>query len=151
MFWKNTVSQKNFLPWGSLLCLLAAIGLFMGIKYKLQSISQIPRSSQQNCVFCNIDPEKFVLEKESLFVIHDIAPRAKTHLLIIPKNHIRNMKNVSPVEDALFWKELLVTIQELSTRLKNEQSFALENHNEKRGKQTVFHLHWHFLSADTLD
>ena len=61
------------------------------------------------------------------------------------------MKDVDPKLDGPFWQELLVTIQELGAKLTDEQAFALENHNGARAKQTVFHLHWHFLSDNYFD
>lgn len=160
MFFKNFFPQyRSCLRYG-LFLLLGVIGSYFAISRGVPELQRLVRTNgsvskteglgSPKCIFCNISPTSFVLEKESLFVIRDIAPRAKTHLLIIPKRHVRNTKSLNPELDFLFWRELLLTVQQLAATLDGEQSFVLENHNEKKGKQTVFHLHWHFLSDDLL-
>ncbi|WWC60557.1 uncharacterized protein I303_103131 [Kwoniella dejecticola CBS 10117] len=43
------------------------------------------------CIFCNVSKEKgfnIVYEDEELIAFHDRTPRAKVHLLIIPRRHL---------------------------------------------------------------
>ncbi len=44
-------------------------------------------------------PTSFVYEDDLIIVIHDIHPKAKTHLLIIPKKCIPTINHIQP-EDA---------------------------------------------------
>ena len=50
-------------------------------------------SDSPSCVFCRIRdhelPGDFVFEDDRAFVIRDVNPKAPTHLLVIPKEHIR--------------------------------------------------------------
>ncbi len=56
-----------------------------------------------NCLFCRIlrneIPAKKIYEDEHTFAFEDINPQAPTHVLIIPKRHVRGLKEATP-EDA---------------------------------------------------
>jgi len=56
-----------------------------------------------DCLFCKIVqgeiPSKKVYEDEHSFAFEDIQPKAPTHVLIIPKKHIRGLKE-AVLEDA---------------------------------------------------
>ncbi len=47
----------------------------------------------KNCVFCRISageiPSAKVYEDEKMLVFKDIEPKAKVHLLVIPKDHFK--------------------------------------------------------------
>ena len=55
-----------------------------------------------SCVFCDIVdkkiPAKVVYEDENYMAFHDIAPKMKTHLLIIPKKHIERFDSLRSEE-----------------------------------------------------
>ena len=57
----------------------------------------------KNCLFCKIIagkiPSKKVYEDEKVYAFEDIDPKAPTHVLIIPKQHVVDLKNATP-EDA---------------------------------------------------
>jgi len=48
-----------------------------------------------DCVFCKIVagelPSKKAFETERLLAFEDINPKAPTHLLLVPKNHVVNL------------------------------------------------------------
>ena len=48
-----------------------------------------------NCIFCKIIrgeiPSQKVFENERYFAFRDIHPQAKTHVLVIPKTHVKNV------------------------------------------------------------
>ena len=52
-----------------------------------------------DCIFCKIIarelPAKIVEENDSVIVIQDIHPKAPTHLLIIPKKHLVDLRDSS--------------------------------------------------------
>ena len=58
-----------------------------------------------DCLFCRIAggeiPSKKVYEDESVYAFEDIAPKAPTHVLVIPKKHIARLADVSPADEAL--------------------------------------------------
>jgi histidine triad (HIT) family protein len=56
-----------------------------------------------DCIFCKIAnkeiPTDFVYEDENYVAFNDIAPKAKTHILIIPKKHIERFDEIQTEED----------------------------------------------------
>jgi histidine triad (HIT) family protein len=106
-----------------------------------------------DCLFCNIIagkiPSRKVYEDEKVFVIEDIDPKAPTHVLILPKRHIIDIKNAQP-EDA----EIIGYSHLIAARIARERN--IENgyrtvYNVGPGAgQSVFHLHLHLLGGRTL-
>ena len=80
-------------------------------------------------------------------IIKDIAPQAKTHLLVIPKKSYIDLydfnKNASDNEIVDFWKALNKVIEENNL---SDCSFNVKSHRGKNGGQVVFHFHVHLLS-----
>ena len=106
--------------------------------------------SNQNCIFCKIIaqqiPAHIIAHNEHLMVIKDIAPKAPIHYLIFPKKHIENIQALQP-QDAHLAGELFLMAQELSKKLSGSQAFRLIVNNGRDAGQSVFHLHFHFLSG----
>jgi len=106
------------------------------------------------CIFCRIAngtvPTKFIAETTEVFVIADIAPRAKTHLLVVPKKHIRNMKEIDLAKDDQLCKEMFQAVVTATSKLNDEQAFKLICNNERAAGQEIMHLHWHILSENEL-
>lgn len=103
-----------------------------------------------NCIFCSITagkiPATIIDQNEYCIVIQDISPKAPVHYLIIPKKHIINLYDVTP-EDAPLLQALQFMAQKLGKSLKNDQGFTLVANNGIHAGQTVFHMHYHFLSG----
>ena len=55
--------------------------------------------SMTDCLFCKIIsgqiPSKKVYEDEHTYAFEDIDPKAPTHVLVVPKKHIRGLKEAS--------------------------------------------------------
>ena len=103
---------------------------------------------QKGCIFCNIIKTKntpFILKEDSFVVIKDINPKAPIHLLVIPKTHIVNLMSVS--KD--YWKVVFECVASSKILAKKFQvdSFSFISNNGAGAGQSVFHLHWHFLSG----
>ena len=68
-----------------------------------------------NCIFCKIlnkeIPSKFVYEDEFCFAINDINPKAKKHILVIPKNHVESLNEV---EDTMLLKHMFDAIKKIN-------------------------------------
>ena len=103
-----------------------------------------------NCIFCKIInkqiPAKIVAENDDVIVIQDIAPKAPVHNLIIPKKHIENIISLDE-NNAHVAAKMLLMAQELSARLSGSAAFRLIINNGADAGQSVFHLHYHFLSG----
>jgi histidine triad (HIT) family protein len=106
-----------------------------------------------DCIFCKIIngkiPSNFIAETDDLIVIKDIAPKAPTHYLIIPKKHVADVASLSDTDQKTAGNILLMA-RELSKDLLGVQSFRLVANNGAAAGQCVFHLHFHFLSGKDL-
>lgn len=97
----------------------------------------------EDCIFCKIAskqiPSQPVKETEKFVVIKDINPQAKTHLLIISKDHV---DDISVSDD-----DLLVSAKNLALQLQKEFNLDEFQFRVNWGKLLeVNHLHFHFLA-----
>lgn len=104
----------------------------------------------QSCVFCSIIrgeiPVTKIYENDKLIVIKDIAPKAPVHLLIIPKIHVPDVAGLTEA-DAAFAAAMLLVTAELKKHLTGSQAFRLISNTGADVGQSVFHIHFHFLSG----
>ncbi|MCD8521797.1 MAG: histidine triad nucleotide-binding protein [Saccharospirillaceae bacterium] len=105
-----------------------------------------------DCLFCQIVagkiPARVVYEDEQLLAFHDIAPKADTHLLVIPKRHIVNLNDLSDA-DASLMSHLMLSLPVIA-RTQNLAGFRTITNTGKEGGQEVFHMHFHILGGDQL-
>ncbi len=104
----------------------------------------------KSCIFCKIIakeiPSTTIAETESILVIKDINPKAPIHYLIIPKKHVADVSGFEPEDEALAGK-ILLTAKSLAQQLSGSQSYKLVANTGPDSGQTVFHVHFHFLSG----
>jgi len=100
-----------------------------------------------DCLFCKIVegsvPSRKVFEDDSTFAFEDIAPRAPTHVLIVPKSHVDTIAAAS--DEALVGRVLLTAAR--IARERGLDSYRLVVNNGEGAGQTVFHLHVHLLGG----
>ncbi len=106
--------------------------------------------AQNDCIFCKIIAKelssKIIAENNDIIVIQDIAPKTPVHYLIVPKKHIADVTALQET-DALLVGKLLLMAKELGAKLTGSQAFRLIVNNGSDVGQSVFHLHFHFLSG----
>jgi len=104
----------------------------------------------ESCLFCKIAKGEVgsvkVFENENIFAFNDINPKAKIHILIIPKNHIESIKHLQQTDIKLAG-EILLVAKEIAD-VKNMSGYKLIFNVGREGGQDVSHLHVHLLSAD---
>jgi len=99
---------------------------------------------REECLFCDIVREGTYVAKTKGFVaIHDINPKAQTHLLIIPERHVDSFRDISEF-NAGELKRMLEFIAETARDVGLNDYQVLVNVGRTAG-QTIFHLHWHVL------
>jgi histidine triad (HIT) family protein len=106
-----------------------------------------------DCLFCRIIrgeiPSKKVYEDSETFVFEDINAQAPTHVLIIPKKHIVDIKEAKAQDAEIIGKMHLVAAK--IARDRNIESGYRTVFNVGPGAgQSVFHLHLHLLGGRTL-
>ncbi|MGZ5429496.1 MAG: HIT domain-containing protein, partial [Thermoanaerobaculia bacterium] len=70
--------------------------------------------SDPSCLFCRIGrreiPAKIAFENERVLAFHDVAPKAPTHVLVIPRTHLARLSEV-PGADAALLGECLMAVR----------------------------------------
>jgi histidine triad (HIT) family protein len=103
------------------------------------------------CVFCKIIkkelPSIVYYEDDKLIAIKDINPVTPVHILIIPKEHIINVKDINESN-----AQILIDIHRIANKLAKdlgiaEKGYRLITNCGKEAGQTVFHLHYHLLGG----
>ena len=99
-----------------------------------------------DCIFCRIINgdfgTEFVYENEYAVVFKDLNPKADTHLLVVPREHVESLNEVS---ETLISK-LMMTVKEVTQKLGIKSYKTIINTGAEAG-QTVFHLHIHILGG----
>lgn len=104
-----------------------------------------------DCIFCKIikgevPTEKIVSETENVLAFLDIEPKAKVHVLVVPKKHIESVKHLEESDKQLMG-ELVLTAQKIAKE-KDLVGYKLIVNVGREGGQVVDHLHLHLLSSD---
>ncbi len=103
-----------------------------------------------DCLFCKIIegdiPSKKVYEDDLIYVFEDIAPKAPTHVLVVPRKHIRSLNQVTE-EDAQLMAHIQLIIPKIARQLGLDDGFRTVLNTEKGGGQEVFHIHYHVLGG----
>lgn len=94
-------------------------------------------------------PAKIEHEDDRCIVIHDIAPAAPVHLLIIPKNVIPRVGDAAPADEAVLG-HLLLTAGVVAKKLQLARGFRLVINHGPDACETVPHLHVHLLARRQL-
>ncbi|ETT82065.1 HIT family protein [Viridibacillus sp. FSL R5-0477] len=101
-----------------------------------------------DCLFCKIIdgsiPSMKVYEDEFVYAFMDIGPLSKGHTLLIPKEHVANIFEMSSEVAS----NLFAVAPKIANAIKdtfNPAGMNLVNNNGEAAGQTVFHFHLHFI------
>lgn len=86
-----------------------------------------------------------VYEQDNIIVIKDIFPKAKTHLLIIPKKEIPTINELEELDRDLL-ADMFFVAKKIAKDLWIEQWYKLNLNVWEKAGQEVMHLHLHLLS-----
>lgn len=107
----------------------------------------------ENCLFCKMVagevPADVVYEDEEMLVFKDLYPKAEVHLLMIPKQHTRNLTTLTEAEDAIIAR-MMRKLPEIAREQGLDEGFRVIINNEAGGGQVIFHLHAHLLGGKNL-
>ena len=103
-----------------------------------------------NCVFCKIIagqiPSRKAHEDDELLVFHDIAPWAPVHVLMVPKEHVATMYEMTPDHAPLLGR-MLAMAPELMRQLGVTNGFRTLINTGEDGRQEVPHFHVHVMGG----
>jgi histidine triad (HIT) family protein len=102
-----------------------------------------------DCLFCRIAageiPSQAVFSDDRVYAFRDIAPKAPTHVLVIPRKHIAKLADAGEADRELVG-EVVARAAAIARDLGLEHYRLVANNGEGAG-QTVFHLHFHLLGG----
>ncbi len=91
-----------------------------------------------------------VFEDEQCLAIHDIAPQAPVHILVIPKKELRSMNDALTSDQNLLGHLLLVAKNLAQQFGIHETGYRLILNTNADAGQTVLHLHLHLMGGEIL-
>jgi histidine triad (HIT) family protein len=104
-----------------------------------------------DCLFCRIIareiPASIVYEDDRVLAFNDINPQAPTHVLVVPRQHIASLSELSDTDD-----QIVGEVVRRAAAIAQERGIAaggyrtVFNTNRDAG-QTVFHIHLHLLGG----
>ncbi len=104
----------------------------------------------EDCIFCKIAngeiPSTKVYDDETVCAFLDLDPQAPTHILLIPKTHIKSAAEIDSENSSA-----VAHIFEVAAKIAAEKGFddgfrIVTNCGDSAG-QSVKHLHFHMLAG----
>lgn len=106
------------------------------------------------CIFCKIInkelPSEIIYEDNDVIAIKDLHPITDNHTLVIPKNHAKNLIDVS---DESLTKAMIIA-KRLASKHVNDglaKGFNIIINNNSEANQVVDHLHIHIVYRNSVD
>lgn len=104
-----------------------------------------------DCLFCKIIagdiPSTKVHEDELVVAIRDIAPRAPTHILIMPREHLSSAADLTEDDGPLLGRLFAVAADLARAERIVDRGYRLAVNVGSWGGQSVPHLHLHLMGG----
>jgi histidine triad (HIT) family protein len=104
-----------------------------------------------DCLFCRIVageiPSTKVHEDDQIIAIRDIAPRAPTHILLMPRRHIASALDLTEADSPLVGHMFAVAADLARSEEIAEAGYRLVSNVGRWGGQSVDHLHVHLMGG----
>jgi histidine triad (HIT) family protein len=106
------------------------------------------------CLFCRIAagdiPSTTVHTDDTVVAFHDIAPRAPTHILVIPRTHIRSVAELTDADAPVVGHLFAVAAEIARQQGIAEAGYRVVTNVGRGGGQTVDHLHLHVMGGRSM-
>jgi histidine triad (HIT) family protein len=107
-----------------------------------------------DCLFCRIInreiPASVVYEDDHVIAFNDLNPQAATHVLVVPKQHIPTLNDLSTDHDALVGEMVRRAAAIAEDRGISAGGFRTVFNTNRDAGQTVFHIHLHLIGGRSL-
>jgi histidine triad (HIT) family protein len=107
-----------------------------------------------DCLFCRMasgDMEVPKLHEDELcFAIRDINPRAPVHFMVIPREHVPTVRDVTDAHGPLLARLVSVANRVADGEGIGARGYRLAFNCGDDGGQTIYHLHLHVLGGRRL-
>jgi histidine triad (HIT) family protein len=108
-----------------------------------------------SCLFCRIVagevPSTKVAEDEHAIAIRDIAPRAPTHILVLPRDHIPSAADLTDDDGPLLGRLFALAAEIARAEGIADGGYRVVTNVGTWGGQTVDHLHFHLMGGRPFD
>jgi histidine triad (HIT) family protein len=105
-------------------------------------------ATDPDCLFCKIVagdlPATIVAQDEATVTFMDINPATRGHVLVVPRNHARDLTEIDPADLAAVAQAAQRVAQTMGERLGTD-GVNLLNSCGAAAWQTVFHFHLHVI------
>lgn len=106
-----------------------------------------------DCLFCSIIkgeiPSKKIYEDASCYAFLDINPQAPVHCLVVPKEHISSVDEIS-CDNSSIVADIFQAIPNIAKILGLTNGYRVISNVGNDGCQSVKHLHFHILGGKRL-
>ena len=107
-----------------------------------------------DCIFCKIIagqiPSDVIYTDDKVIAFRDINPMAPVHLLIIPREHILSLNDVTEQQTTLVGHMVQVAKQLAKQQGIATKGYRVVINTGSQGGQVVQHLHMHLLGGREL-
>lgn len=107
------------------------------------------------CLFCRIIageiPATIVHADYLVIAIRDVTPRAPTHVLLLPREHIASAADLTEAHGALLGRLFAVAADLARSEGIAERGYRLTTNVGTWGGQSVPHLHVHLMGGRAFD
>ena len=107
-----------------------------------------------DCLFCKIINQEIsseiIYEDDLVLAFNDKFPKAKIHILIIPKQHVANFNQITPeMHPDLI--QMMTVAQKLAKEYNIDKTgYRLVINTNDDGGQEIHHLHLHLIGGQKL-
>lgn len=102
----------------------------------------------EDCIFCKLAngviPTDIVYEDDLMTCFRDADPQAPVHVLLVPKQHIVSLDELTESHSELI-AHMMLKVKEIAASEGLEKGYRLVINTGEEGGQTVGHLHMHLL------
>jgi len=115
----------------------------------------LDRARDPDCLFCRIVasdiPSTRLYEDDLAIAIRDIEPRAPTHILLIPRLHIRSALHLAESDGPLLGRLFAAAADIARDAGIADAGYRLVSNVGTWGGQSVDHLHIHLMGGRPFD
>jgi histidine triad (HIT) family protein len=120
------------------------------------AVSRLPAGEMaEDCLFCRIVtgsiPADRLHDDDQVVAFRDIAPRAPTHILIVPRQHIASAVELTEADGPMLGRLFAVAADLARSAGIANGGYRLVSNVGRWGGQTVDHLHVHLMGGRAFD
>jgi histidine triad (HIT) family protein len=108
-----------------------------------------------DCLFCKIFRKeldaKEVYRDDAVLAFEDIRPVAPVHVLVIPKEHLASVQDLSAEHQGMLFRLVDTANRIARDRGINREGYRLVVNTGPQAGQTVYHLHLHLLGGRSMN